>query len=138
MRQLKAIVLALILVVLPLTRTVQGQSQISDVDRAARVKSEVTKRLSNKKTRVKIKLHDGGEVKGRLQQATDDRFTLVEDKTGKQVELAYGAVDKVSGRGMSTLTKVGIGAAVAVGVVAIVVIVALKNFDPFSGGITAR
>jgi hypothetical protein len=40
---------------------------------------------------------------------------------------------------MSTLTKVGIVAGVAVVVVAVAVVVTLKNFDPFSnGGIVPR
>ncbi len=137
MRKANSFVLALILALLPLVQA-QGQSESTDAARLAKVKSEVTKRLANKKTRVKVKLHDGGELKGRLEQANDVGFTLTEDKTNKAIELTYGAVDKVSGRGMSTMAKVGIGAAIGVGLLAVIVVVALKNFDPFSGGITAR
>lgn len=138
MKKIKAIVLALIVALVPLVQTARGESQSTAGDQTAKVKSEVSKRLANKKTRVQVKLRDGSQLKGRLEQATDDGFTLTEDKTNKKLELAYSAVEKVSGRGMSTMAKVGIGAAVAVGVVAILVVVALKNFDPFSGGITAR
>jgi hypothetical protein len=42
------------------------------------------------------------------------------------------------GRGMSTLTKIGIVVGVAIVVVGVAVAVAIKNFDPFEGGITAR
>jgi hypothetical protein len=130
--------LALVIAIVPLAETARGQSQSTDDARIAKVKADVARRLANKKTRVKLKLHDGGQLKGRLEQAGADGFTVIEDKTNKKIDLLYSAVDKVSGRGMSTLTKVGIATAVGVGVLAIVVVVALKNFDPFSGGITAR
>jgi hypothetical protein len=84
---------------------------------------------------VKIKLRSGEELKGQLDQPDAEKFTVIQDKTGKKLELAYNEVTKVSGRGMSNFTKVGIVAAIAVGVVAVVAIVAVKNFDPFSGGI---
>jgi hypothetical protein len=138
MKKVFTMLLALVVAMVPLVQVAQGQTQSTEAVRIAKVKSEVTKRLANKKERVKLKLHDGTEVKGRLEQANDGGFTLTEDKTNKKIDLAYSVVDKVNGRGMSTLTKVGIGAAIAVGVLAILVVVALKNFDPFSGGIVAR
>jgi small nuclear ribonucleoprotein (snRNP)-like protein len=133
MNQMKSLALAFTLIVVPLTQAARAQA--TAVDNTAKVKSEIAKRLDHKKTRVKIKLRSGDELKGQLDQAGDDNFTLIQDKTGKKIELAYTEVSKVSGRGMSTFAKVGIVAAVAAGVLAVAVIVALKNFDPFSGGI---
>ena len=138
MNRLKSFALALTLIVVPLAQMAQGQTQTSDGDDDAKVKSEIAKRVAHKKTRVKIKLRDGGEVKGNIDQANDTGFTLTEDKTGKRLDLSYNSVEKVSGRGMSTLTKVGIAVGVGVIVVGIFVAVAIKNFDPFKGGITAR
>jgi hypothetical protein len=138
MKKANAFALMLLLILLPLVQTVRSQTPSADSARVAKVKSEVTKRLANKKTRVKLKLHDGSQVKGRLEQATDDSFSLTEDKTHRTIDIKYAEVDKVSGRGMSTLAKVGIVAAVGVAVLAVVVIVALKNFDPFEGGIVPR
>jgi hypothetical protein len=136
--KIKSIMIALMLVLVPLLQTAHAQPQASDADTIARVKSEIAKRVANKKTRVKIRLHDGDEVKGNIEQANDAGFTLMEDKTGKKLEIPYNSVEKVSGRGMSTLTKIGIVVGVAVVVVGIAVAVAIKNFDPFEGGITAR
>ena len=135
MNQLKSLALVFLLVVLPLAQIAQARPQSSAVDNAAKVKAEIAKRVDHKKTRVKIKLRNGEELKGQIDQAGDDKFTLIQDKTGKKFELAYSEVAKVSGRGMSTLAKLGIATAIGAGVLAIVVIVALKNFDPFSGGI---
>lgn len=139
MNRLKSLMLALTLIFVPLGQLAHAQSQSDQTARAAKVRSEVAKRLANKKTRVKIKLADGGEFKGRIAEANDEWFTVVEDKTGKKVIMSYGAVEKLSGRGMGTFTKIGIVAAIAVAVVAVAVVVALKNFDPFSdGGIVPR
>ena len=126
---------ALMLVLAPLSRVAQAQPQQGP----ASVKAAVEKRLANKKTKVKVKLRTGEEVKGKLDQSDDNGLTLTQDKTNKQVQISYADVEKVSGRGgLSTGAKIGIVAAIAVGVLAIVVIVALRNFDPFSGGITVR
>jgi len=134
-RRLSIAGFALILVLAPLMRVAQAQTQQG----TASIKATVEKRLANKKTKVKVKLRTGEEVKGKLDQSDDVGFTLTQDKTNKQVQISYADVEKVSGRGgLSTAAKIGIVAAIAVGVLAIVVIVALRNFDPFSGGITVR
>ena len=126
---------ALMLVLAPLMQVAQAQPQQG----AASVKATVEKRLANKKTKVKVKLRSGEDVKGRIDQSDDNGFTLTQDKTNSQVKISYAEVEKVSGRGgLSTAAKIGIVVGIAVGVLAIVVIVALRNFDPFSGGITVR
>lgn len=136
--RLKVLPLSLMLVLVPLARIVSAQPQAGDAEKAAKVKSDIAKRLADKKTNVKIKLRNGEEVKGRIDQADDNLFTVTQDKTAKKVEIAYSEVAAVKGRGLSTAAKIGIIAAIAVGVLAIAVVVALRNFDPFSGGITAR
>jgi sRNA-binding regulator protein Hfq len=135
MIRLKSLSLAFMLVFVPLAPMVHAQSQSGDPEKTAKVKSEVAKRVANKKTRVKIKLLDGAELKGRIEQADADGFTITEDKTNKKVVLSYGAVDKVKGRGMGTGTKILIATGVGVAVLAIIVVVAIKNFDPFEGGL---
>ena len=130
---------AFILVLAPLMRVAQAHPQSRDEQKTASIKATVEKRLANKKTRVKVKLRTGEEVKGQIHQSDDSGFTLTQDKTNKQVQISYVEVQKVSGRGgLSTAAKIGIIAGIAVGVLAIAVIVALRNFDPFSGGITVR
>jgi small nuclear ribonucleoprotein (snRNP)-like protein len=134
MKGLKSLALVLTLIVLPLAQVAHPQT--NGGDKAPRIKSEVTKRLANKKTRVKIELVTGEALKGRLEHADDSAFTVIEDETGRKVDLSYGAVEKLSGRGgLSTAAKIGIVAGVAVVVVGVVVYLGIKNIDPFKGGI---
>jgi small nuclear ribonucleoprotein (snRNP)-like protein len=96
MKGLKSLALVLTLIVVPLAQVAHPQAH--GVDNAARIKSEVAKRLANKKTRVKIKLVTGEELKGRLDRADDSAFTVIDDETGRKVDVAYNAVEKLSGR----------------------------------------
>ena len=136
--KIKSLALSFSLVLVPFLHLAYAQPQYSNAETIEKVKSAVARRIANKKTRVEIKLRDGDKVKGNIEQANDDGFTLTEDKTGRKLQMSYNSVEKVSGRGMSTLTKIGIVVGVAVVVVAVAVAVAIKNFDPFEGGITAR
>jgi sRNA-binding regulator protein Hfq len=135
LNRLKSLTLAFLLIFVPLARASQAQPQSGGVVQTAKVKSEVAKRLDNQKARVKIKLRNGEELKGRIDQADDDTFTITQDKTGKKVQLAYSEVAEVKGRGMGTFTKIGIVVGIAAVVVLVAVAVAIKNFDPFKGGI---
>ena len=138
--KLKILVLAFTLALMPLTRmVVQARPQADDAQRTAKVKAEVAKRISNKKTKVKVKLQTGEKLKGRIDGADDNGFTVTEDKTNKQIQMSYAEVQEVKGRGgLSTPVKIAIVAGIAIGVLAIIAVVAVKTFDPFSGGITAR
>ena len=139
LNRFKLLSLALVMVLVPLARMVPAQPKADEAEKTAKVRSEVAKRVSNKKTRVKVKLRTGEEVKGRIDQADDNTFTITQDKTGKKIEMAYSDVERVRGRGgLSTFAKIGIVAGVALVVFAIVVVVAFKNFDPFEGGIAIR
>ena len=112
-----------------------AQAQANDAQKTARVKSEIAKRVADKRTKVKIKLRNGEEVKGRIDHADDTGFTVTEGKTAKQIQISYSEVATVKGRGLSTGAKIGIIAGIAAAALAIAVVVSLKNFDPFKGGI---
>ncbi|MGH9972185.1 MAG: hypothetical protein ACREBG_30945 [Pyrinomonadaceae bacterium] len=120
--RLTTLCLSLLLLFGPLGRAVVAQQPSADVEKATKVKSEVAKRVTNKKTRVKIKLRSGEELKGRITQADESRFTVTDEKTGKQTELTYTEVATVKGRGgLSTGWKIGIVAIAAVVVVGAVI-----------------
>src|SRR5687768_2442609 len=98
-RRLTIVGLAFTLLVVPQTRlTVPAQSGGADVQ-TTKVKAEVAKRLANKKTKVKVKMRTGEEVKGQIDQSDDNGFTITQDKTNSQVKISYAEVEKVSGRG---------------------------------------
>ena len=132
--KVKFLALAFMLVLTPLAQIARAQTQ-TNPDQPVKIKTEVAKRIDNKKNHVNIDLRNGDKLKGRLEQADDNKFTIRQDKTGNSIELSYSEVLKVKGQGLGTGAKIGIALGVAVVVLAVVVVVALRNFDPFEGGI---
>lgn len=94
--------------------TTLGQQPGNEAE-TAKVKGEVTRRVDKNENRVKIKLRNGSEVKGRITQTAENSFTLTDEKTGAKTDLNYTDVQNLSGRGWSKKTKIaiGVGAAVA-------------------------
>ncbi|HYV13409.1 MAG TPA: hypothetical protein VE980_21070 [Pyrinomonadaceae bacterium] len=94
----------------------------SSLNTETKAKAEVVDRLNKKETRVKVKLRNGSEVKGRITQSSDNSFTLTDEKTGSRSDIAYADVVNVEGRGMSkkkkTFIAIGAGAAVFAALVA--------------------
>ena len=145
-RKLWVLALGFALCFLPLSRLAAqspnpqpSQSQADEPSKLdqqiAKIKAAISKRVADDKDRVKLQLRDGSEVKGRLNQAGDASFTLTNDKGSQPMTFAYADVQKVNGRGLGRGAKIGIIAAIVAGVAAIVVIKAVRNFDPFENGI---
>jgi len=88
----------------------------STLNAETKAKTEVVNRLNKKETRVKVKLRNGSEMKGRITQSSENSFTLTDEKTGSRSDIAYADVVNVEGRGMSKKKKtfIAIGAAVVV------------------------
>lgn len=123
--------LLVLLALAPLGPAAHAQQQTSDVNEAAKVKSEVIKRTNENKERVKIKLRNGSEIKGRITQTSENSFTVTDEKTGNKTDIGYSDVAKLDGRGMSRGKKFGIIAGVTVAALVIVAIIAVKTFDVF-------
>ncbi|HKB64403.1 MAG TPA: hypothetical protein VKC61_01020 [Pyrinomonadaceae bacterium] len=132
--KVKSLALALMLVLTPLAQVARAQPQ-SNPDQSAKIKTEVAKRIANKKNHVNIDLRNGDKLKGRLEQADDNKFTIREDNTGNKIELSYSDVLKVKGQGLGKGAKIGLVVAAAAVTLGIVVYLGLRNFDPFKGGI---
>ena len=88
----------------------------STLNAETKAKTEVVDRLNKKETRVKVKLRNGSEMKGRITQSSDNSFTLTDEKTGNKSDIAYADVVNVEGRGMSKKKKmfIAIGAGAAI------------------------
>ena len=88
----------------------------SGLNTETKAKAEVEGRLNKKETRVKVKLRNGSEMKGRITQSGDNSFTLTDEKSGSHSDIAYADVLNVEGRGMSkkkkTFIAIGAGAAI--------------------------
>jgi len=85
--------------------------------REARIKA--SKLGVGERARVEVKLRDGSKLKGYISAAAADSFTVTNPATGASTVVAYSEVAqlKKQGGGLSTMTKVLIGGAVAAGVV---------------------
>ena len=139
LQKLMVFALALILSLATPGRVAYAQARSKDAAYTAMVKTEIAKRGTGKRARVAIKLHNGQELKGRIEQSNDSTFTLRDEKTGKSTSVAYSEVKSVGGLGLSKGKKIGIIAALTMGVAGVVIIVGIldfkKNFNPFENGV---
>jgi small nuclear ribonucleoprotein (snRNP)-like protein len=115
--------LGVLLALAPLGPAAHAQQQSSDTNETAKVKSEVARRTSDNKERVKVKLRNGSELKGRITQSSENSFTVTDEKTGSKTDIGYSDVAKLDGRGMGRGKKFGLIAGVTI--VALVAIVAI-------------
>jgi len=83
----------------------------SSLNAESKAKAEVVNRLNKKETRVKVKLRNGSEMKGRITQSGENSFTLTDEKTGNRSDIAYTDVVNVEGRGMRFLPPASVSAA---------------------------
>lgn len=83
------------------------------------IRSDVAKLGVGKNAKVKVKLRDGSKLEGYVSETTKESFTVVHFKTGSSTTIPFPDVSQVSrpGKGLSTLTKVLIGAGIAGGAI---------------------
>ena len=99
--------------------------------RIAKIKSDVAKRGVGEKARVTVKLQDGSKLKGYISESRDDSFTLTDSQTLQTRTLAYAEVAEVKKPGgLSLAAKLGIGAGIAVGGLALLYAIGCGN-DPY-------
>ena len=81
----------------------------------AKVRGDVMRFGVGQKARVEVQLRDTTKVKGYIEDAREDSFTVIESKNGSQQHLAYADVVKVkkAGSGFSTRSWLILGGAVA-------------------------
>ena len=106
-------------VAVPQATQTQGASQ------AAKVKTEVQKRGTGEKSRVKVRLRNKAEVKGYISKIEDASFDVIDKNTGRATTIPYVEVEKIRGSGLSKGAKIGIIAGAAVVTVAVVIAVAV-------------
>jgi hypothetical protein len=125
-RHLLTPILALAIVLVPFGPA--GHAQQLNHPAETTAKAEIEKRLSKKETRVKVKLRNRSELKGRIAGTSENGFTLADEKAGNRTDIAYADVLNVEGRGMSKTKKVLITTGVGVGVIIAVAAYAITHF----------
>jgi hypothetical protein len=88
-----------------------------EIQQIEKTRTSILRRGLGRDARVEVKLRDNTKLKGYITQAGEDSFTVVDSKTGASSTIAYANVAQVKGQGngLSTRTKIIIGAAVAAG-----------------------
>jgi len=100
-------------------------TQTQEASQAAKVKTEVQKRGTGEKSRIKVRLRNKAEVKGYISKIEDASFDVTDKKTGRATTIPYVGVEKIRGSGLSKGAKIGIIAGAAVVTVAVVIAVAV-------------
>jgi hypothetical protein len=99
--------------------------------RTEKIRRKVFARGTGMKARVGVKLNDGAKLKGYISEATPDGFTLIrtDERAAAPVRVNYSDVAEVKahGKGLSTPSKILIGA--GAGVLATAGIIALVFND---------
>jgi len=124
-RTLTTLFLALAICVSSFGPAARAQSTLNTDTKA---KAEVVSRLNKKETRIKVKLRNGSEVKGRITQTSENSFTLTDEKTGNHSDIVYADVLNVEGRGMSKKKKALIAIGIGAGVFAAMAAYAITHF----------
>lgn len=135
LHKLLALPMVLILSLTTLGQLAAAQPQARDARYVAKIKSDIARRGTGRNARVTIRLHSGHELHGRIDQVGDNTFAVVDEKTGKSTSMNYAEVQSVRGRSLGKGKKIGIIAALAVGVVVLVGVLSFKNFHPFEHGV---
>ena len=129
-----SIVFAILLSQLSVSQVYAAPQGEEEARQLAKLKQQVAKRVADKKTKVKIKLRDGTQMQGEIQQAAAENFVVRNKKTGDETTIAYREVAKLRGRGLSKGAKIGIVAAAVIGVAVIVAAIILPGeLDDFTG-----
>src|SRR5687768_6760993 len=83
-----------------------AQSADSERD-TARIKTELAKRGTGAKSKVKIRMRDGRTVKGYVAELNADDFAVADSKTNVRTTIPYANVAQVKKQGFSLGAKIG-------------------------------
>lgn len=95
-------------------------TQIKQARQAAKVKAEVQRRGVGERSRVRVTLHDGSELKGYINKIEADSFRLTDPHNGKVETVLYTEVRKVKGPGLSKPAEVLIGVGLVAAVIGLI------------------
>jgi len=101
---------------------VLARLQKDDALTVEKIKTKITRLGVGEKARAQIKLRNGQKIKGYVNNASEDNFSLTDRKSGQTTTIAYADVVDVKKPGMTKRTKIIIG--VTIGVVATAAILA--------------
>ena len=83
-----------------------ARTQDDQAQNIEKVKENVRKLGVGEDARVEVKLQDGRKLKGYIQEAREDSFTIIDPKSGTATTVDYSLVKQLKGRNQSTAAKV--------------------------------
>jgi sRNA-binding regulator protein Hfq len=92
-----------------------------------KIKKSILKRGTGEKQRISVKMLNGTKMKGYINQAGEDSFTLTDSNTSQSTVLAYRDIAKVGSSGLSKGAKIALGVGIASAATLIVLYVAFQN-----------
>ena len=95
--------------------TESSQVRTKETPQPAKIKANVERRGIGERSRVRVKLLNGAEVKGYISKIEEASFTVTDRKTNRTTNIPYADVQKVRGPGWSktgTIALVAVGAGV--------------------------
>jgi hypothetical protein len=95
--------------------------QLTPDDHSEKIKSEIERILSGKRSKVVVKMKSGSDKKGYIARAEIDSFELWDSASGKRISIDYLDVEKVKKTGMSKGAKTAMWVGVAAGAVVLLV-----------------
>ena len=94
---------------------------------AEKVKEGISKLGTGAEARIEVKLRDKTKLKGYVSEAGEDRFVIVDEKTGASSTVTYAQVKQVKGNNLSTAAEIAIGVGVILLPIAIVVLLVSQS-----------
>jgi len=92
-----------------------------------KIKKSILKRGTGEKQRISVKMLNGIKLKGYINQAGEESFTLTDSDTKQPTVLAYRDVAKVGSSGLSMGAKIALGVGIASAATLIILYVAFQN-----------
>ena len=107
------------------TRVFADAGGEKDTRRTARIKKSIQKLGIGRSAKVRLVLKNEERLRGYVERAGEDSFSVIDEKTGASTEIGYEEVKKLEGKNLSNGAKIGIGLGFAAAV--LVLVLAVKN-----------
>ncbi len=125
-KTIASVLAALVINLLCMTSAPANPKPDKEARLATKVKAAIVKLGVGPAAHIEVKLRDGTRLKGYVSEAGDDRFVVVDEKSGASRDVPYPQVKQVKDNNLSTGAWVAIGFGIIIGV-AILVAVALRG-----------
>ena len=114
----------LLVVVLGTPMTTSKVAQSKDAEQVLKIKAEVIK-CRDAGREILVKLRSGKEIKGYVVEVNEDSFTISDLQTRVSQTIPYSDVasTKAKNKGLSTLTKIGLGGMAVGAIVSLVYVI---------------